>query len=294
MAFNRRRLWWRTAVTAIPTQQNFDRVRDREEHRVWLAMGTWLALAMAALVTFWPVVHHDFLTLDDPDYITLNPHVQGGLTWSGLGWALTTFHAGNWHPLTWLSHQLDVTLFGKGAAGPHFINLVLHVGNVLLLFGLLKLLTGARWRAALVAGLFALHPLRVESVAWLSERKDLLCALFALLTLLCLRTGPRGFESPIKPDKSLVLGHIGLLCFGVAEQADGGNSPLRNAFVGLLATEAAQRSCTLSRMACVTGLASGKVTFLGTRGGILCRYFPGAATRGGGSVPGPLPCANAS
>jgi hypothetical protein len=111
-------------------------------------------------------------------------HVQNGLTPDGIGWAFRTGLMGNWHPLVWLSFMLDVTLFGHGPAGPHFTNLALHVANAILVFLLLKTLTGAKWRSLMVAGLFALHPLRVESVAWISERKDVLSAFFGLLSLI--------------------------------------------------------------------------------------------------------------
>ncbi len=142
-----------------------------------------LLLAVITSAIYWPVMNCDFTNLDDPDYFTANPHVLGGLTWADVGWA---FHMGDfrfWHPLTWLSLMLDVTLFGKGAGGPHFTNLLLHTANTVLVFLVFRRLTGAHWRSALVAGLFALHPLRVESVAWVCERKDVLSTLFWLLTL---------------------------------------------------------------------------------------------------------------
>src|SRR5205085_876328 len=107
-----------------------------------------------------------------------------GLTLKGIGWAFTTFHAGNWHPLTWLSHMLDSQLFGLSASKHLMVNTLIHVANTLLLFFFLKRLTQARWQSALVAALFALHPLHVESVAWAAERKDTLSTFFALLTLL--------------------------------------------------------------------------------------------------------------
>jgi len=143
-----------------------------------------LLLAAATLAVYLPVRQHSFLSYDDPVYVTGNGHVQAGLTWAGVQWAFTTGHAGNWHPLTWLSHMLDVSLFGPGPAGPHLVNVLFHVANTILLFILLRRLTSALWRSALVAALFALHPLHVESVAWLAERKDVLSAFFGLLTLL--------------------------------------------------------------------------------------------------------------
>src|ERR1051325_10244922 len=141
------------------------------------------ALAAATLLVYWPVLHSQFINYDDPDYVTENDHVAGGLTWGGVAWAFSTGHAANWHPVTWLSHMLDVQLFGLRAGGHHLTSLTLHVVNSLLLFLILERLTRARWRSAMVATLFALHPMHVESVAWVSERKDVLSGLFFLLTI---------------------------------------------------------------------------------------------------------------
>jgi len=145
-----------------------------------------LAAGLAALVAlaFWRVPLLPFVPVDDLDYFVSNPHVARGLTLDTLRWAVTTFDVANWHPVTWLSLALDRTLFGPGPAGPHAVNLALHAVNAVLLLVLLVRTTGAPWRSALVAALFALHPLRVESVAWVSERKDLLAGLFWLATTL--------------------------------------------------------------------------------------------------------------
>ena len=156
---------------------------SRSDSTGYSSLTSSLALAVGVLVAFWPTLSCGFLSIDDPDYVTSNSHVRGGLSLSGLVWALTTFHSGNWHPVTWLSHMLDAELFGNNPATLHLVNLLLHMANALLLFFLLRRLTGAHWKALLTAGLFALHPLRVESVAWISERKDVLSAFFALLTL---------------------------------------------------------------------------------------------------------------
>src|SRR5208283_5662499 len=118
------------------------------------------------------------------DYITNNAHVKAGLTWTGVIWAFRTGAAANWHPLTWLSHMLDCQLYGLYPGGHHSTNLLFHVANTLLLFLWLRQLTGALWRSALVAALFAWHPLHVESVAWAAERKDVLSAFFWMLTLM--------------------------------------------------------------------------------------------------------------
>ena len=141
-------------------------------------------LIVVTLATFWPVTRHNVVHYDDPMYVTENPHVTSGLTLENLRWAMTTGYACNWHPVTWISHMLDVQLFGLQPGWHHFTNLLLHTANALLLFVLLARLTGAMGRSALVAALFALHPLRVESVAWLAERKDVLSGFFFLLTLL--------------------------------------------------------------------------------------------------------------
>lgn len=121
---------------------------------------------------------------DDQQYILINRQVQNGLTLKGIAWAFTSFYAANWHPLTWISHMLDTSLFGHGPAGPHLVNVLLHAVNTVLLFHVLKRMTGALWRSAFVAALFGLHPLHVESVAWISERKDVLSTLFWMLTML--------------------------------------------------------------------------------------------------------------
>jgi Tfp pilus assembly protein PilF len=143
----------------------------------------YLLLAVAVLAAYGQVLHFDFVSYDDPDYITANPHVQAGLTWAGVAWAFRSSFAGNWFPLTWLSHMLDSTLFGLDSGWHHFTNVWIHALSTLLWFAVLKWLTGARWRSALVAFLFALHPLHVESVAWVAERKDVLSGLFWVLTL---------------------------------------------------------------------------------------------------------------
>src|SRR5204863_9077250 len=130
------------------------------------------------------VIGHHFITLDDPTYIQENPMVNRGITGAGLAWAFTTFHATNWHPLTWISHMVDCQLFGMNAGGHLLVNALIHAANTLLVFWFLLRTTHARWPSALVAALFALHPLHVESVAWASERKDTLSTFFGLLSLI--------------------------------------------------------------------------------------------------------------
>ena len=142
-------------------------------------------LVVAVLAVYFPVHSFGFLDYDDDDYFFKNPHVLTGLTWPNVQWAFTAGSFANWHPVTWLSLMLDVTLFGSGPAAPHVINVLLHAANSVLLFLLFLRMTGAMWRSAAVAMLFAIHPLHVESVAWIAERKDVLCAFFGLLSLLC-------------------------------------------------------------------------------------------------------------
>jgi len=143
-----------------------------------------LLLALITLLAYLPVVHDIFINYDDQVYVTNNRTVQNGLTWAGVKWAFTAGHASNWHPVTWLSHMLDCELFSLNAGAQHYVNVLFHAANVVLLFLLLLRLTRELWPSAFVAALFAWHPLHVESVAWISERKDVLSSFFALLTLL--------------------------------------------------------------------------------------------------------------
>jgi tetratricopeptide (TPR) repeat protein len=143
-----------------------------------------LLLATAVFLTFSPVLRDSFTGYDDPVYVTNNPHVTTGLSRGNIGWAFTSSYASNWHPLTWISHQLDCALYGLHPAGHHLTNLLLHIANTVLLFLWLTGLTGATGRSAVVALAFGVHPLHVESVAWIAERKDVLSTFFALLALL--------------------------------------------------------------------------------------------------------------
>ena len=154
-------------------------------------------LVVATLAVYAQVISHQFINLDDDIYIYENTMLAGGLSAKGLKWALTSFHAANWHPLTWLSHMLDVQMFGI-IAGPHLaVNSLFHTLNCLLVFGLFMYMTNRVWRSAIVAALFALHPMHVESVAWAAERKDVLSTFFALLSLLAYvryaRTEPKSW-----------------------------------------------------------------------------------------------------
>jgi len=144
-----------------------------------------LLLLAATLAVYSQVRNYDFVNYDDPEYVGENPHVRAGLTANSLLWALTSFDAANWFPLTWITHMADCQFFGMESGWHHLTNVWLHALNALLLFAVLKRMTGARWPSALVAFLFALHPLHVESVAWVAERKDVLNAFFWFLTLWC-------------------------------------------------------------------------------------------------------------
>jgi len=142
-----------------------------------------LVLALVTLAVYWPATHFDFTNYDDPDYVILNGSIQRGFTPAMVVWAFKTSYASNWHPLTWISHAADCSLYGLHPGGHHLTNLLFHAANSVLLFLVLWQLTGSQWRSALVAALFAWHPLHVESVAWISERKDVLSAFFWLLTM---------------------------------------------------------------------------------------------------------------
>jgi len=141
-------------------------------------------LALVTMAVYAPALRNGFVNLDDPDYVTHNPHVLGGLTWADVHWALgSNYPSSNWHPLTWLSHMADVQLYGQNPAGHHLTNVLLHAFDVVALFLLIALATGRTLRAAAVAAIFAVQPMNVEAVAWISERKSVLCVLFFLLAV---------------------------------------------------------------------------------------------------------------
>jgi Tfp pilus assembly protein PilF len=155
---------------------------------VFIGVHRWLvplALAVVTLAVYWPVRNHLFINYDDPVYVTENRHVQAGISGRGLAWAFFNLHGEHtyWHPVTWVSHMLDCQLFGLSPGPHHLVNVAFHVANALLLLVVLRRMTGAFWRSAMVAGLFALHPLQVDTVAWVTERKNVLSTLFWLLTV---------------------------------------------------------------------------------------------------------------
>ncbi len=165
------------ATVSAPSGQNW---MQRLGRHSWLLA---LALVVVTLLLYSPVRHQPFANIDDSGYAYDNPHIRTGWNAQFVRWAFTTYECDNWHPLTWFSHSLDYTLFGLYPAGHHETNLVLHVLDAALLFWVLKRATGYTWRSYMVAAMFALHPINVESVAWVAERKTMLSMLFFLLTL---------------------------------------------------------------------------------------------------------------
>jgi protein O-mannosyl-transferase len=153
-------------------------------NRSWQTIGICIALAALSWLVFGQTLWHDFINYDDPRYVYENTRITDGLRISGIAWAFTHIHSMNWHPLTTISHMLDCQLYGLKAGWHHFTNVLLHTIAVVLLFIAVQQMTGAFWRSAFVAGVFAIHPLRVESVAWIAERKDVLSGVFFMLTLL--------------------------------------------------------------------------------------------------------------
>jgi len=183
----------------------------RSEFSVWLFAAL---LVLMTITVYWPATRCDFINLDDPGYVTENPHVQGGLTPAGVIWAFqNTEQAASWAPLMWLSHMLACQWFGLNAWGHHLINVLLHAANTALVFLVFRRMTGAVWRSLMLAALFGLHPLRVESVAWVAERKDVLSTLFWLLTLWAYVRYVEAVQSrPSKPD---IWYGTALLMFGL-------------------------------------------------------------------------------
>jgi len=143
-----------------------------------------IALTLLIIVDYWPVQNYEFLSYDDPGYVTSNYQIQAGITFKSIANTFTDIHTSNWHPLTMISHMLDWTLFGDNAGGHHWTNVVIHIFNTILLFLLFNKLTGALWRSAFVAALFAIHPINVESVAWIAKRKNVLSTFFLISTIL--------------------------------------------------------------------------------------------------------------
>ena len=177
----------------------------------WRVSAVCLVLAAITFAVFGQTLRHEFIDFDDGDYVSDNPMVARGLTSEGMVWAFTHFHSANWHPLTWLSHMLDCQLYGLNPAGHHLTNVLLHTATVIALFLVLRQMTGALWRSAFVAAVFAIHPLRVESVAWVAERKDVLSGLFFMLTIGAYVRYARRPWSPARYGLVLLLFALGLL-----------------------------------------------------------------------------------
>ena len=171
-----------------------------------------LVLALFTLALYTPATHFSFINYDDNHYVTENLHVRAGMTWSTLKWAFSSFDQANWHPLTWISHALDCQLFGLNPAGHHLSSVGIHAINVVLLFLLLAYSTRRAWPSFMVAALFAVHPLNVESVVWIAERKNLLSTMFFLLTL-----GAYGWYAQ-KPGWKRYLAVVGFLACGLASK----------------------------------------------------------------------------
>ena len=186
--------------------------QDNRQSRV-----IYLVLIVITFALFSRVLSSDFINFDDGTYITENPMVQNGLTSTSVVWAFTSGYASNWHPLTWISHMVDCQLYGLNPQGHHLTSLLFHIFNVLLLFLVLRNITGAVWRSAVVAALFAWHPLHVESVAWVAERKDVLSTFFWLLTMLAYARYAE--ESKVQSPKSKVYYGLALVCFALGLMA---------------------------------------------------------------------------
>ena len=208
-------------------------------------LPAWLMAVLLVLVTialYWPATRCDFINYDDPDYVTANPHVQGGLNWEGVKWAFSnTEQASYWAPLMWLSHMLACQFFGLNAWGHHLINVLLHAANTALVFLVFQRMTRATWRSLILAAWFGWHPLRVESVAWVTERKDVLSALFWMLTLFA-------YAKYVESSQVRDLKIQSLLCCGLChvwvwidEQGDAGDDALCFAAAGLLAIGSASK-----------------------------------------------------
>ncbi|QTA92397.1 tetratricopeptide repeat protein [Desulfonema magnum] len=169
----------------IPVSEREPEIRNSKVLNIRPDMLICLLLVLATFFVYWQVRDHAFINFDDDHYVYKNSHVSTGLTWENVVWAFTTTNGANWHPVTWLSHMTDTTLYGLNPGQHHLTNVIFHILNSLLLFFLFRRMTGALWRSGFVAALFALHPLHVESVAWVAERKDVLSTFFCFLTLHC-------------------------------------------------------------------------------------------------------------
>jgi protein O-mannosyl-transferase len=185
---------------------------DNSQSVTWLVFAGLLLVTLAAYSRVWSL---GFVDYDDGDYVFNNPAIQGGLSWTGLVWAFSSTYASNWHPLTWISHMIDVQIFALHPGGHHLTSLAFHTANSLLLFAFVRTFGGGICRSAFVAALFALHPLHVESVAWVSERKDVLSTFFGLLSLLAFRGFQNSLAMPGGRSKRLYCAALGFFALSL-------------------------------------------------------------------------------
>jgi protein O-mannosyl-transferase len=197
----------RGGVTALQSEHQLPSVNDR-----WRVLGICIFLAAITWLVFGQTLHHEFVNYDDGEYVVKNAQVARGLTFEGIVWAFTHVHSANWHPLTWISHMLDCQFYGLNPGGHHLTSVLLHTATAILLFLVLRQATQALWRSAFVAAVFAIHPLRVESVAWVAERKDVLSGLFFLLTIGAYVRYARAPKSPLRYGIVVLLFALGLMC----------------------------------------------------------------------------------
>ena len=177
-----------------------------------MVLGVCIFLAAITWLVFGQTLRHEFVNYDDDEYVFKNAQVARGLTLEGIVWAFTHVHSANWHPLTWISHMLDCQFYGLNPGGHHLTNVLLHAATAILLFLVLRQMTGTFWRSAFVAAVFAIHPLRVESVAWVAERKDVLSGLFFMLTIGAYVRYARAPWSPLRYGLVVLLFALGLMC----------------------------------------------------------------------------------
>ena len=200
-----------TNETSAETSSGGD-LRSKTSGGRWSSVAVCIFLAAIVWSVFGQTIHFDFVNYDDNEYVYENPMVTRGLTRHGVVWAFTHVHASNWHPLTWISHMADCESYALEPDGPHLTNVLLHGLAAILLFLILRSATGYLWRSAFVAAVFAIHPLRVESVAWISERKDVLSGVFFMLTIGAYLYYARRNWSPLRYGLVLVLFAMGLMC----------------------------------------------------------------------------------
>ena len=187
---------------------------DRREDDGFVVIGVCIFLVIIVWLVFGQTLRHEFLNYDDDAYVYQNPYVMAGLTRRGILWAFTFAEIGHWHPVTWFSHMLDCRLWGLRAGGHHLTNVLLHAATAILLFLAWKQMTGALWRSAFVAALFAIHPQRVESVAWIAERKDVLSGVFFMATILAYVRYVHKGPSIVRYALIVILFAVGLMSKG--------------------------------------------------------------------------------